>query len=205
MASSKPRQRLNPDQRREQLLEHARRLIVERGMSACSLEEVAVQAGVSKALVYKYFPTRDALLKSLVAHEYEILLAHGAWTRPDLSFAQALEQGTRDSFAYLQERGAILREILGDGPTGRALGREDRAERVRRTWYFADKVAKTYGVSPRVALIGAVMTTNVPGVASGALTRNGFTPEEAARFWTIFVLGGWAAVAARYGARPFAK
>jgi len=187
------------------LLEHARRLIVERGMSACSLEEVAVQAGVSKALVYKYFPTRDALLKSLVAHEYEILLAHGAWTRPDLSFAQALEQGTRDSFAYLQERGAILREILGDGPTGRALGREDRAERVRRTWYFADKVAKTYGVSPRVALIGAVMTTNVPGVASGALTRNGFTPEEAARFWTIFVLGGWAAVAARYGARPFAK
>ena len=90
-------------------------------------------------------------------------------------------------------------------PTGRALGREDRAERVRRTWYFADKVAKTYGVSPRVALIGAVFTTNVPGVAAGALTRNGFSPEEGARFWTLFVLGGWAAVAARYGAQPFAK
>jgi len=205
MASTKPRQRLSPDQRREQLLDHARRLIVERGMSACSLEEVAVQAGVSKALVYKYFPTRDALLKALVAQEYEILLAHGAWTKPDLTFAQALQQANLDSFGYLQQRGAILREILGDGPTGRALGREDRAERVRRTWYFADKVAKTYGVSPRVALIGAVITTNVPGVASGALTRNGFTPEEAARFWTIFVLGGWAAVAARYGAQPFEK
>jgi AcrR family transcriptional regulator len=205
MASSKPRQRLSPDQRRLQLLDHARRLIVERGMSACSLEEVAVQAGVSKALVYKYFPTRDALLKALVAQEYEILLAHGAWTKPDLTFAQALQQANLDSFGYLQQRGAILREILGDGPTGRALGREDRAERVRRTWYFADKVAKTYGVSPRVALIGAVITTNVPGVASGALTRNGYTPEEAARFWTVFVLGGWAAIAARYGAHPFAK
>jgi AcrR family transcriptional regulator len=205
MAAPKTRQRLNPDQRREQLLEHARRLIVDRGMSACSLEEVAIVAGVSKALVYKYFPTRDALLKALVAHEYEILLAHGAWTKPELSLAEAFRRANLDTFTYLRERGAILREILGDGPTGRALGREDRAERVRRTWYFADKVAKTYGVSPRVALIGALITTNVPGVASGSLVRAGFSPEEAARFWTIFVLGGWAAAAARYGQQPFSK
>jgi AcrR family transcriptional regulator len=205
MTAPKPRRRLDPEERRQSLLEHARRLIVERGLSACSLEEVARQAGVSKALVYKYFPTRDAVLKALVAHEYEILVRHGAWTKPELSYAQALRQANHADFRYLQERGAILREILGDGPTGRALGREDRAERVRRTWYFADKVSKAYGVSPRVALIGAVMTTNVPAVAAGALARNGFTPEEAARFWTVFVLGGWAATAAHYGARPFSK
>lgn len=205
MSASQPPRRLSPEQRREHLLDVASGLIVERGLSACSLEEVGVQAGVSKALVYKYFPTRDSILKALVSREYALLLAEGAWTRPDLSFSEALREANRDTFRYLDERGGILREILGDGPTGRALGRGDREERTRRTWYFADKTAKAYGVSPRVALMGAVITTNVPGVAAGALKRNGFTPEEAARFWTVFVLGGWAAISARYGGRPFVK
>jgi AcrR family transcriptional regulator len=203
MASRQPR--LSPHQRREQLLDQASRLIVERGLSACSLEEVARQAGVSKALVYKYFATRDALLKALVAREYEVLRHQGAWMRPENAFAQALRQSNLENFRYLQARGAILREILADGPTGRSLGRGDREERVRRTWYITDKVAKTYGVSPRVALTGALITANVPAVAAAVLQRNGFTPEEAARFWTVFVLGGWAAASARFGDRAFTK
>jgi TetR/AcrR family transcriptional regulator, fatty acid biosynthesis regulator len=197
--------RLSPAQRREQLLDRASRLIVERGLSACSLEAVGREAGVSKALVYKYFATRDALLQALVAREYEILRAQGAWMGPELSFPQALRKSNSDNFRYVQERGAILREILADGPTGRALGRGDREERVRRTWYLADKVAKAYGVSPRVALMGTLITANVPGVAAAALERNSFTPEEAARFWTVFVLGGWAAASARYGDRTFSR
>jgi AcrR family transcriptional regulator len=205
MPQAKAPRRLSPEQRREHLLDCATRLIVDRGLSACSLEEVAVEAGVSKALVYKYFPTRDSLLKALVSREYALFLAEGAWTRPEASFQQALKEANRVTFRYLHERGAILREILGDGPTGRSLGRGDREERTRRTWYFADKIAKAYGVSPRVALMGALITTNVPGVAAGALKRNEFTPEEAAHFWTMFVLGGWAAVSAHYGSRPFVK
>jgi TetR/AcrR family transcriptional regulator, fatty acid biosynthesis regulator len=201
-----PRQpRLSPQQRREQLLDEASRLIVECGLSACSLEEVGRQAGVSKALVYKYFATRDVLIKALVAREYEVLRTISAWMRPESTFAQALGQSNQDDFRYLQARGAILREILADGPTGRALGRGDREERVRRTWYIAEKVAKTYGVSPRVALMGTLITANVPAVAAGVLQRHGFTAEEAARFWTVFVLGGWAAASARYGDRTFSK
>jgi TetR/AcrR family transcriptional regulator, fatty acid biosynthesis regulator len=201
-----PRQpRLNPQQRREQLLDQASRLIVEHGLSACSLEAVGREAGVSKALVYKYFATRDALLKALAAREYEMLRARGTWMRPESSFPRALRESNLENFGYLHERGAILREILADGPTGRALGRTDREERVRRTWYFADKVVKAYGVSPRVALMGTLITANVPAVAAGVLHRNGFSPQEAARFWTAFVLGGWAAASARYGDRPYSK
>ena len=67
-------------------------------------------------------------------------------------------------------------------------------------------MVRAYGVSPRVALIGAVFTTNVPGVAAGALRRNGFTPDEAAPVLDgIYVLGGWAATAARYGCPAFSK
>ena len=109
MTASKPRRRLDPGKRRENLLEHARRLIVERGLSACSLEEVAREAGVSKALVYKYFPDRDAVLKALVAHEYEVMPRLGGAAQPDIPFAEAIARVNRDSFRYLHERGPILR------------------------------------------------------------------------------------------------
>lgn len=197
------KKRLSPEERREQLLECATRLIVERGLSSCSLEEVAVQAGVSKALVYKYFATRDELLKALVSREYEMLRAQGAAvTQPDAPLAEVLREAHHQTFAYLQGRGDILREILGDGPTARALGRLDREERVRRTWYFADKVAQAYGVSPKVALMATLLASNAPPIAAGALDRAGFAPHEAADFWTTFILGGWAAISARYGDKP---
>ena len=202
MAKEKTKRRLSPEDRREQLLDSAAALIVERGLSACSLEEVAVTAQVSKALIYKYFPTRDEMLKALVTREYKMLREQGAWMTPDMPLAKAVHESNIRTFEYLNARGVILREILSDRVTGKALGFGDREERVRRTWYFADKVAQTYSISPKMALIGTLITSNIPGIAAGSLERNGFTPREVADFWTVFLLGGWAACAARYGDRP---
>lgn len=199
--SPPPNRRLSPDKRREHLLDQAAELIVARGLSVCSLEELAAKAGVSKALVYKYFADRDELLKALVSREYEILTEQEEWSDPDLSMGISLKRANRVAFQHLRDRAKILREILSDGPTSRALGRSDRDERERRTRFFSEKVQRTYGVSPKVAFLGSLITGNVPGVASGALERGGFTPQESADFWTTFVLGGWAAVSARFGDR----
>jgi len=53
--------RMSPAQRREQILDTAVEMIVERGLSHCTLEEVAAQASISKPLIYKYFQRRDEL------------------------------------------------------------------------------------------------------------------------------------------------
>jgi len=63
------RLRLAPKERRKQLLDSARNIILERGFSSLTMEAVAIEAAVSNPLIYKYFDTRLALLQELLGRE----------------------------------------------------------------------------------------------------------------------------------------
>jgi AcrR family transcriptional regulator len=62
--AARPRTRLAPDARREEILEHARQLFGDRSYNAVSASEIARAAGVTPALVSHYFPggKRDIFL-----------------------------------------------------------------------------------------------------------------------------------------------
>lgn len=67
--SGKPpsRRRLDPDARRAQLLEHAIAAFAESGIERAVHADVAVRAKVSTPTVFKYFPTRDALVDAVLS------------------------------------------------------------------------------------------------------------------------------------------
>lgn len=62
-----PRQR-RKDARPLELLEAALALFVEKGFAATRIEEVAQRAGVSKGTLYLYYPSKEELLKAVIAH-----------------------------------------------------------------------------------------------------------------------------------------
>lgn len=73
-AETRPaRTRLTPAERRERILEAARRCCMRSGAFALSLAEVAVEAGISRNLVYHYFRNHTALLDALLEAEGRIL------------------------------------------------------------------------------------------------------------------------------------
>ncbi|HEX8667764.1 MAG TPA: TetR/AcrR family transcriptional regulator, partial [Allosphingosinicella sp.] len=55
------------EEAREAILAAAMDVFGERGFGGATTAEVAAAAGVSKGLVFNYFPTKDALLQALVA------------------------------------------------------------------------------------------------------------------------------------------
>jgi AcrR family transcriptional regulator len=55
---ARSRRRLDPEQRRAQLLDIGARLFAERAYEDVWIEEVAELAGVSRGLMYHYFPTK---------------------------------------------------------------------------------------------------------------------------------------------------
>ena len=63
------RTRLSPEDRRIQLLESAKALILSKGLSSFTMEGLTREAGVSQPLVYKYFDTRLTLLQELLQRE----------------------------------------------------------------------------------------------------------------------------------------
>ena len=62
------RRRLNPDQRRRELLDAAVRVLRERGPTECRVEDITAEAGTAKGNFYRYFPTWDALLVAVRDH-----------------------------------------------------------------------------------------------------------------------------------------
>jgi len=60
------RKRLNPNERKQQLLQAAIDLFAEKGLGEAKHADIARRVGISTAATFVYFPTREALLASVV-------------------------------------------------------------------------------------------------------------------------------------------
>ncbi|MGV9744816.1 TetR/AcrR family transcriptional regulator [Rhodococcus zopfii] len=72
---AQPRRRLSPDQRRTELLDIGARLFSQHAYEDVRIDEVAELAGVSRGLMYHYFPTKREFMAAVVQRESDRLLA----------------------------------------------------------------------------------------------------------------------------------
>ena len=70
-APVRPPRRQPPDVRREQILDAAERVLVERGLATTTMADVAEAAAVAKGTVYLYFDSKAELLAGLRARYFE--------------------------------------------------------------------------------------------------------------------------------------
>lgn len=89
--------RLQVDERRRQVLEAGTRLFEEHAFEEISMRQIAAAAGISKPLLYHYFPSKLELFKAAIAERERELQA---LIEPS-STGPALEQLTQILDAYL--------------------------------------------------------------------------------------------------------
>jgi len=199
-AVSSRAKRMLPQARREQILDSAVAFIVARGLSGCTLEGVARQAGISKPLIYRYFPKLSDLLKALLEREYKFLQGRGLDELPlNADYNEVTARITQRALDYLYERGPIMQLLASDRTVTELLQGRNRDERGTMTDYFAKRCREVFGVPPDVALICTMMVVNAPILSARALKRKGVAAAYATEVWNEFTIGGWQAVQARYG------
>jgi AcrR family transcriptional regulator len=88
--------RRRKEARPQELLDAALELFVQKGFAATRAEEIAQRAGVSKGTMYLYYPSKEELLKAVIAQHLSERISAGA----------ALAAGFRGSSA------ALLRDLL---------------------------------------------------------------------------------------------
>ena len=113
-----PRQRMRGDDRRRQLLDAAAQIIVTSGAGAMSMERLAAEAGVSKALPYKHFDNSEAVLAELYRRE-TAALGRSVWqalteAEPD---ADLIRLSIRVYFDEVSRRGPVLAALSAPGST----------------------------------------------------------------------------------------
>jgi AcrR family transcriptional regulator len=108
--------RLQVDERREQLIEAGARLFAEHAYEEISMREVAQAAGVSKALLYHYFPSKIELFKAAVAEKAAEL---GKLIEPsgDGSPLEQLNDGLDAYLAWIEENAQTWSKLMQSAAT----------------------------------------------------------------------------------------
>jgi AcrR family transcriptional regulator len=205
MPARKRAKRMSPDRRREKVLDSAVDVIVAQGLSGCKMESIAKQAGVSKPLLYKYFPRLQDLLKALVEREYHYLRRRGLDVFPkDMPYDDIVHRSSLAAMEYLYERGPVIRRIASDPAVASLAHGQDRDERQRIIEYFTRQCIK-YGLQKDVASICSIMTVNAPIISAHTLKRSGISARRAAEIWSEFIIGGNKAMLSKFGSRKHRK
>jgi AcrR family transcriptional regulator len=127
------KRRLSTDARREQLLASGARLLAERPYDEVSIEEIARAAGVSKGLLYHYFPTKKDFLIAAIERGQEELAELTA-PDPDLPPAEQLGASLDRFLDFVEEHeaaySAIFRSRGGGDPEVQAALEGGRRQRM---------------------------------------------------------------------------
>ena len=111
------RARMSTDERREQLLSAGVELLGRRAHDEVSIEEIAEAAGVSKGLLYHYFPTKkDFILAALSRGQEE--LAERLRPDADLDPATQLDVSLDAFLDYVEEHATAYTAIFRRGGGG---------------------------------------------------------------------------------------
>jgi AcrR family transcriptional regulator len=134
--------RLANDERRRRLLELGQRLFTEHAYSELSMAQIARQAGISKALLYHYFPSkRDYFLATLADGAEEI--RRRVEPDPDLPPAQALMASLDAYLAWIEEHAEGYRKLVQSAATDPEV--HDIVEAVRHA--TADRILEALGTA----------------------------------------------------------
>jgi AcrR family transcriptional regulator len=185
-AAETANERLPADQRREALLDVTRLLVEEGGPDAVTMGAVAERAEVTRALVYKHFENRSAILAALYRREAAGL--DRAMRRVVLGAPEGFEPRFR---ALVHGTVAAVAKYGNFFPTLRAYGHDAEFKNEQRAWdrrtvgYFADLAVTDYGIDKDVArkalaiILGGIdsviaLVEASRGAAAGALIEDIF-------------------------------
>lgn len=131
----KVRARLRPDARRAQLLELGGRLFSERAYDEFSMDDIAAEAGVSKGLLYHYFPTKRDFYVAVIrsaADEMQALTEPDPELPPRERLAAALERYLEYVETHARGYATVLRAGIGSDPAVADIVEEVRGAMVER-------------------------------------------------------------------------
>lgn len=163
LAATQTGPRLSSDDRREHILSVATRMLVDSGLTNISMERLARECGVSKALIYAHFPTFSAVLDGVVRREFEALEADKL-VRALMSAGvdRAATESAGIYFRHIASYGLALHTLLINPTVTSQLSCTTRGTRNRILKCMAKAVRKGMGLSARDSVAAAVLLTSIP-------------------------------------------
>jgi AcrR family transcriptional regulator len=121
--------RLGVDERRSQLLERGAKLFTSHRYDELSMSRIATEVGVSKSLLYHYFPSKQAFFEATLGAWAEELRARTE-PDPDLSPAERMAASLEGFLSLVEENSVAYGHLMGSASGAPEI--RDLIEQVRR-------------------------------------------------------------------------
>jgi TetR/AcrR family transcriptional regulator, fatty acid biosynthesis regulator len=193
------RQRLSPEIRSGLILDCAARLILEDGLTEISMERVGRDAGVSKALIYNYFPNLTDLLRALLEREVNELREKGlAEVKAAGDFRDLIRRTTRTYIEHVYQRGPLLQRLWKESTVARAAMEKNQRGHEETMRYFVKRVRKEYNLPLDVAIATVDMQMSMTETAAQHLFNMHNDVDLATDICVHLLLGGLDSLAKAY-------
>ena len=193
--------RLARDERRDQLIRMGVELLGSHGYHEMSLSALAAAAGVSKGLLYHYFPTKSDFVIAVLRQSREELERRLA-PDPSLPPGARLDAGLDAFLSFVEERAAGYQAIVGArGGEDEAIQAELGEGRRRRVSMLVDVAARQAGVdraeleSPTLETVLVAWLAYSETVVLRWLSERELTRDEVRLLLRHSLLGAYASVA----------
>jgi AcrR family transcriptional regulator len=198
-ASRRTRTRLKPSERREQLTEVAKEIILKQGMHAATMKRIAAQAGVSETQVYNYFGSQERLFVALAIGETAKIRAAqiADVSRFKGHYAQVIAS-TRTYLRQIDRRGDLLQMLMRNPQVRAGLRQENRKQGNTDRNVHAQHLVELYGIPWEVAVGCTVILSRLCGRAAKLIADRRITLQPAERMCLAIVLRGSRGVIGAY-------
>lgn len=180
------------------ILDHAAKFIAAEGVSALSMERLGKEAGISKSLVYAYYPSMTDLLQTLLKREYALLRKQQAIASDSAeTFEQLVRRITRSYLAYIEDRGLLLERLMAE-PSVATLGDPTKFQRSTAVNHIANIVADTFDIDIEIAIPVCDISFGMPAAAGSYLIHNHANRQTIEDITVTMIVGSVEAIRQKY-------
>ncbi|MCB1694430.1 MAG: TetR/AcrR family transcriptional regulator [Pseudomonadales bacterium] len=193
----KSRRRLRPDERIQEILDAAAELVVETGIAQLNMEKIARRAGVSKGLLYAYFPNVKTLLQEVLLREHRKLQrAQLDAITSAVDFESMAKSTAHNNHVQRTERGLLVERLRGDPEVAGRMVDVDRKSREGVIDYLTGQVTMHFAIPEQIARLA---TSLIIGPGQGNLHFAPGPVEDMDEIWGAMMVGAMKELERRFG------
>ena len=193
-AAQKKRTRLSPEKRRTLILDKTAEIVARDGVANLSMDQVGREAGISKSLVYNYFPNLNDLLKVLLERELRHLRrAQREAAESAETFEELVRSVTHEYLTYIDKRGLII-ERLQSEPSVSEIHNPADYSRDTAVDYLAVIAKDVFDLPPEIAKAVTDISIGIPSSAGAYLLKRELPLQEVEDITVTMIMGVFTAI-----------